>query len=152
MTISIRPVQPGDEAIWRNLWLQYCTFYELTLPNRVTDTLWARLMDQTFPIHALVAEADGTVQGFTNYVIHPYTWGTNDICYLEDLFVSEDARGKGLGRALIEDVARLARLHGWTRVYWNTHENNTRARALYDKIVPVNPFVRYVITVDAPGT
>ncbi|OYX22644.1 MAG: hypothetical protein B7Z10_12885 [Rhodobacterales bacterium 32-66-7] len=64
-------------------------------------------------------------------------------CYLEDLFVSPDARGHGLGRALIDDLITLARAKGWARLYWHTNEANTRARALYDQYVQSDGHIRY---------
>src|SRR5208282_6186233 len=103
----VRPVAAADEAAWRRLWQSYCDFYGIAIPGAVTDTLWYRLMDGSTPIHALIAEsaapsqAAGALAGFANFVLHPYTWGTELICYLEDLFVEEHARGMGLGSALI---------------------------------------------------
>ncbi len=147
----VRPAAPADEAAWRRLWRCYCDFYAVSVPASVTDLLWRRIVDPASQIHALVAEGMGKHQasliGIANYVLHPYTWGSGDICYLEDLFVLEDARGCGAGRALIEALTGVARKHGWARVYWHTHESNEMARALYDKIVPRDPFVRYVVRI-----
>ena len=55
-------------------------------------------------------------------------------CYLQDLFVAPEARGHGLGRALIEAVYREAKAAGASRVHWLTHETNATARALYDTL------------------
>ena len=52
---------------------------------------------------------------------------------------------RGAGRALIENLVALAREGGWRRIYWHTHEGNTRARALYDRIVERTDYVRYDI-------
>ncbi len=149
----VRPVEAADEAGWRRLWQCYCDFYAVTVPQDVTDALWRRIMDYRVPIHALVAEA-GPVAGrkpqligFANYVLHPFTWGTDLICYLEDLFVVEHARGGGAGTAMINALIHMSRENGWPRLYWHTHEDNDAARALYDKFTPVDPFVRYVVKV-----
>src|SRR6202011_4715776 len=64
-------------------------------------------------------------------------------CYLQDLFVDEDARGRGAARALIERVAQAARDHGATRYYWHTQEDNAQARALYDQVARFTGFIRY---------
>ena len=69
-----------------------------------------------------------------------------DDCYLEDLFVSEAARGKGVGRALINDLKALAKAKGWHRLYWNTETSNAQARALYDSFVENDGHIRYRIT------
>jgi len=55
------------------------------------------------------------------------------------------ARGEGAGRALIEALVTLGREHGWRRVYWHTHENNERARTLYDRLAKRTDYVRYDI-------
>jgi GNAT superfamily N-acetyltransferase len=146
----VRPAKAGDEAEWRRLWQCYCDFYAVTVSPDVTNTLWRRIMEDS-AIHALVAEADlGAPRGlqligFANYVLHPYTWGTEQICYLEDLFVTDYARGKGAGTALIEALIRLSQEKGWPRLYWHTHRNNEVARSLYDTFSPADPFVRYTL-------
>jgi GNAT superfamily N-acetyltransferase len=86
---------------------------------------------------------DDRVIGFTASVIHEATWSRDPVCYLEDLFVDQSARGKGIGRALIQDLIDLGREHGWSRIYWHTRADNLAARRLYDKFVPADDFVRY---------
>lgn len=66
-----------------------------------------------------------------------------DVCYLQDLFTAPEARGEGVGRALIEYVYDQAKAVGSTRVYWQTHENNP-ARTLYDQVAQLTAFRRYV--------
>ncbi len=147
----VRPARAGDEAEWRRLWQSYCDFYAVTVSPDVTGALWRRILDEGAPIHALVAETnEGTwfgprPIGFAHYVLHPYTWGTEQICYLEDLFVAEDFRGKGAGTALIGALIRLSQDNGWPRLYWHTHRDNQVARSLYDRFAPVDPFVRYTV-------
>jgi GNAT superfamily N-acetyltransferase len=147
----IRPAAAADEAGWRRLWRAYCDFYAVSVAPEVTDTLWRRILDPQTAIHALVAESgtagggERRLTGMANYVLHPYTWGTELVCYLEDLFVAEHARERGTGRALIEALVAMAKENNWRRVYWHTHEENGVARALYEKITPRDPFVRYVV-------
>jgi GNAT superfamily N-acetyltransferase len=62
---------------------------------------------------------------------------------LQDLFTVEAARGKGVGRALIEEVYRRAADAGCSRVYWLTHETNATAMKLYDKIAEKSGFIVY---------
>lgn len=146
----VRPAEAGDEAGWRRLWKGYCGFYEVSISEDVIDTLWRRIMDGRAGIQAVVAETVSTkmepqIIGFGNYVLHPYTWGKGVMCYLEDLFVAEHCRRAGVGRALIEALIKMGYDNGWARVYWHTHESNAVARSLYDKVIPVDPFVRYVV-------
>jgi GNAT superfamily N-acetyltransferase len=149
----VRPAATADKASWHQLWSAYCDFYGVMMPHWVSDTLWHRILDPATPVHALVAESEGAIggeprlTGIANYILHPYTWGTEPICYLEDLFVAEHARERGIGRALIESLIEMAGRNKWRRVYWHTHEQNEVARSLYERITPRDPFVRYVVKV-----
>ena len=139
----IRSVRPEDRAGWETLWQGYLRFYEEDLPPEVTDIVWSRFLDPAEPMHALVAEKDGELLGLVHYIFHRNTWMVNDVCYLEDLFTAEATRGKGVGRALIEAVYERARAAGSSRVYWMTHETNSTAQALYDKIADKPGFIQY---------
>ena len=143
--LQVRPAAEADEGTWRPLWDDYCAFYETTVPAEVTAVTWGRMLDPREPIELLVAERDGAVVGFVSYVLHPTTWSAVPSCYLEDLFVSPDVRGGGVGRALIEAVLERSRSAGWDKVYWHTQRDNARARALYDTFVEADDFVRYVV-------
>jgi GNAT superfamily N-acetyltransferase len=142
----IRDAGPQDEAAWRGLWAQYLAFYRVDLAPEITGFTWTRLMDPASPLKARLAVQDAVV-GFAIHQHHASTWVMGDDCYLEDLFVAEAARGLGAGRALIADLQNLAAARGWNRLYWHTDQDNTRARALYDSIVPSDGHVRYRVRV-----
>ncbi len=91
----------------------------------------------------LGAYVGGKLSGIVHYLYHRSCWTIGDYCYLQDLFVAEDARKLGLGRALIEAVEREARKAGASRVYWLTHETNATARALYDQLAERPGFIQY---------
>jgi ribosomal protein S18 acetylase RimI-like enzyme len=139
----IRDAAPFDEAAFRALWQGYLDFYGVALAPEVTNATWARLMDPASPVKARLAEVGGRVQGFAVHLHHPSTWVLTGDCYLEDLFVAPEARGLGLGRALIDDLIALARARGWARVYWHTRIDNAQARALYDQYVEWDDHIRY---------
>lgn len=142
MTRAIRPLGRGDEAEWRRLWRGYLDFYKTLLDEKTTSATFERLLsDNRF--FCLVAEGDPGLQGLVHCVVHPATWSMRDYCYLEDLFVSPEARGSGAGRALIEAVYDRATKEGFDRVYWLTHQSNAAARALYDKLASNDGFVQY---------
>jgi GNAT superfamily N-acetyltransferase len=143
MTLEIQDANPSDETAFLKLWQDYLTFYKVDLDPQVTTATWARLMDPGSPVKARLALVGGEVRGFAIHLHHPSTWVATEDCYLEDLFVSEVARGQGLGRALIDDLIALARSKGWSRVYWHTNEANARARALYDSYTPSDGHIRY---------
>jgi len=147
MTENIRRIEAHDEPRWRALWEGYCRFYEFELTEAVTRHTWARIMDPASPVHAIVAERPGEgVIGMSNYIIHENTWTLSPVCYLEDLYVDPARRGAGVGKALIDWLVAEMKAQGWSRLYWNTKENNYRARGLYDKYTPHSGFLRYVIS------
>lgn len=141
--LIIRDAESRDEAPWRRLWAGYLTFYDVDVPEAVTAYTWERILDPNVPIFCRIAEHDGTVVGFAISTLHPSTWTRDLNCYLEDLFVAADARGRGVGRALIDDLLALARQRGWSRLYWHTNTGNATARRLYDQYIEADDFVRY---------
>ncbi len=143
MTFAITDLTSAHQDAFLDLWARYLRFYDVTLVRAVTDATWARLMDPASPMKARIALIGDQPVGFAIHLHHPSTWVAGDDCYLEDLFVSDAARGQGLGRALIDDLAIIARAKGWHRLYWHTDESNTRARALYDSYVPSDGHIRY---------
>jgi GNAT superfamily N-acetyltransferase len=145
MTTTIRTIEPRDEPRWRVLWDGYCRFYEREPDETITRHLWARIMDPASPVQAIVAEQDGQVIGIANYLPHDNTSTLTPVCYLQDLYVEPGLRAGGVGQQLIDWLVVEMNRQGWSRLYWNTKENNYRARGLYDKYTPHSGFLRYVI-------
>ena len=143
----IRPVQAKDFAKWKPLWDGYNAFYgrkeETALPEPITTMTWSRFFDGYEPMHALVAEQGDQLLGLAHFLFHRSTIALGPVCYLQDLFTAEAARGKGIGRALIEEVYRYAADAGSSRVYWNTHKTNATAIKLYDKVAEESGFLVY---------
>lgn len=140
---ELRDARPEDETDFRRLWQGFCDGYRLTLPPEVTSFTWARLMDPANALCLRLACVDGIPQGFAIHQHHPSTWVMGDDGYLEDLFVAPEARGKGLGRALIQDLIAIARAQGWRRLYWLTEIENATARRLYDQFCDNDGHIRY---------
>ena len=145
--LIIRPIQRKDHANWLPLWAGYNAFYgrsgATTLDPAITAMTWARFFDPYEPVHALVAEREGTLLGLTHFLYHRITTSIGPTCYLHDLFTTPEARGHGVGRALIEGVYTCAREAGAVRVYWQTQEGNAAARLLYDKVAQHYGFIVY---------
>ena len=145
--VTIRNVTRDDHRRWLPLWDGYNAFYgrsgATALAPEITAMTWARFFDGYEPVHALVCEHDGDLLGLTHYLFHRSTTSIEPTCYLQDLFTSEAARGKGVGRALINGVYDRAKLAGASRVYWQTHETNHTAMQLYDKVADRSGFVVY---------
>ena len=81
--------------------------------------------------------------GIAHYHIQRSTWAPIGYVYLEDLFTVPEARGRGVGRRLIDAVRLRAEEIGATRLYWTTQTGNETARRLYDTIADVADFVQY---------
>lgn len=141
--VSTRPLVASDRRAWNPLWAGYLTFYETELDPAITELTWARLLDPSEPVGGLVACIDDGVVGICHHVLHRSTWSDGPYCYLEDLFTAPDARGHGVGTALIEATAAAANEAGATALYWQTHETNTTARRLYDRVGRHDGFVIY---------
>lgn len=146
--IHIRAIQPTDRAAWQPLWDGYNAFYgragEAALPVPVTETTWARFFDAAEPVYALVAvDEHGALLGLVHYLYHRSTTRIEPTCYLQYLFTAPEARGRGVGRALIDGVYAAAREADVKRVYWQTHTTNAAGRALYDKLAEHRGFIVY---------
>lgn len=139
----VRDLRAEDRAQWRQLWRGYLAFFESDVPDGITQLTLRRLLDPAEPMFALVAELDGAIIGIANCVLHRGTWTAGQHCYLEDLFVAPEDRGKGAARALIEAIYERADALKCERVYWLTHDTNTAAQALYDKIAKRSGFIQY---------
>jgi GNAT superfamily N-acetyltransferase len=145
--ITVRALAREDFEQWKILWDGYNAFYgregPTALPLEITMMTWGRFFDAYEPVHALVAESADGLLGLTHYLFHRNTIQIEASCYLQDLFTLESARGRGVGRALIEAVYERAQSIGMTRVYWHTHETNTVAMRLYDQLAERTGFVVY---------
>ena len=145
--VVIRPLAIDDRTQWSELWKGYQRFYKVDLPASTDDTTLARLLDPAEPMFCLVADAGTKLLGIVHFIFHRSTWTPGNYCYLQDLFTSEAARGKGVGRALIAAVVARAKADGASRVHWLTHETNTQAMVLYDQMAERPGFVQYRIII-----
>jgi GNAT superfamily N-acetyltransferase len=139
--LDISPPTAADRNRWNVLARSYKTFYETELPDSKYDEIWHRLLIAD-GIFGFGARLQGNLVGIAHYLFHRTIW-MEEACYLQDLFVDEAARGQGVARALIERVAQAAREHNASRFYWQTRQDNTTARSLYDKIAIHKGFIRY---------
>lgn len=152
--ITTRAIRATDYAQWRPLWDGYNAFYgragETALPENITASTWRRFFNDTEPVYAFVAEADGRLVGLVHYLFHRSTTRLNDVCYLQDLFTETALRGNGVGRRLIEKVCQAASSSSATRVYWTTQKTNHAGRLLYDQVASHQGFIVYSREIQAP--
>jgi GNAT superfamily N-acetyltransferase len=141
MTLHIAALRTEDRPGWEPLARGYKAFYNTPTSDAEYDLAWHRLINGD-RVHGFGASLDGQMVGITHYFFHTSVW-TDRVCYLQDLFVDESVRGRGVARALIEAVAAEARAQQAARLYWMTRESNHTARLLYDKLAKFNGFIRY---------
>jgi len=143
LPLCIGAVRPDDHAAWLALWRGYQAFYGVDIPASTSEVTWQRLLDPAEPVHGAIAWQDGVDVGLVHWVYHRTSWSVGDDCYLQDLFVTPEQRGGGVGRALIEHVYEQAGEAGCASVHWLTHETNHTAQQLYNRIAERSGFIQY---------
>ena len=145
--LRVRSLEPDDFDAWKPLWDDYNAFYgragATALAPSITRATWQRFFDPAEPMFAIVAERAGKLVGLAHYLFHRSTTRIELTCYLQDLFTVETERGRGVGRALIEEVFERARSAGVRRIYWQTRDTNAVARRLYDTVASHAGFIVY---------
>jgi GNAT superfamily N-acetyltransferase len=148
--VKIRALLQENRPAWEVLARGYKEFYKTPTTDAEYETAWKRLMAHE-EVFGLAAFADGKLVGIAHYLFHTSAWART-VCYLQDLFTAHEARGKGVGRALIETVAKEARARKCARYYWLTQDSNAVARTLYDKVAKHAGFIRYDFPLEAART
>jgi GNAT superfamily N-acetyltransferase len=146
--LAVVPLRPEDRPAWEALARGYKAFYRTPTTDAEYAIAWTRLLAGD-GVHGLAACADGTLVGIAHYLFHTSVWAPT-ACYLQDLYTLPEARGRGVGRALIEAVAAAARSRGAARCYWLTQHDNAVARRLYDQVAAWHGFIRYEYPLHAP--
>jgi GNAT superfamily N-acetyltransferase len=124
----------NDKAEWRVLFNGYADFYGVPMDDSTADKVWGWLLDPNHLLEGLVArDASGTIAGFVHVRACPRTLGGCDVGFLDDMYVSPDARGSGASDALFVGLRVLAVERGWPTVRWITQHFNARGRAFYDR-------------------
>ncbi len=139
--VQIQTLAAPDRAAWELLARGYKAFYETATTDSEFEAAWQRLLNDSRFV-GLGAWQGGALVGMVHALFHASTW-SDQVCYLQDLFVAEAARGQGAAEALIEAVANAARQRQAARLYWLTHSSNARARALYERVAVNKGFIRY---------
>jgi GNAT superfamily N-acetyltransferase len=142
-SIQILPLSAQHHSAWLPLWAGYQSFYKTAIAPEVSSVTWSRLLDPTEPMGAALAWHGPAAVGLVHHIRHRSCWTIGDYVYLQDLFVAPESRRAGVGRKLIDYVYALARAQGCSRVHWLTHETNTDAMLLYDRIAERSGFVQY---------
>ncbi len=149
MTIIDIPTRPDLKPAWRVLFDGYTTFYKRTLTDEVAEAVWGWILDPAHEVEGVLALEGETPVGLAHFRRQPRPAVGRDMGYLDDLFVSPDARAKGTGRALLAHVAQVGRTRGWGVVRWTTADDNYRARSLYDQVAAKTAWNLYEMSLEA---
>ena len=152
MSLNIRPASRADAA----LILRFVT--ELAIYERAEDEvktdvagIESSLFAEDTSASALICERDGQPIGYAVYFFNYSTWLGRNGLYLEDLYVTPEARGTGAGKALLKYLARLAVSRGCGRFEWSVLDWNEPAIRFYEALGarPQDEWTTYRVTGEA---
>lgn len=130
--LQIRPARPGDEDVLLGLVRELAEYERAPEAVVATPALLQQALFGDEPMaNAVVAEWDGAVAGFALYFFNFSTWLGRPGLYLEDLYVREALRGRGIGKALLLHLARIAHARGCGRMEWSVLDWNAPAIEFY---------------------
>lgn len=132
MTIAIRPATPADLPLIASLIRALAAYEKLADAVRFDEaTLGEKLFGKRPYAEVVIGELDGTAQGFALFFHNFSTFEGRPGIYLEDLFVRPEARGHGLGKALLAHLAALAVQRDCARLEWSVLDWNEPAIGFY---------------------
>lgn len=152
MTTTIRPALPADAALIASLIRELAEYEKLLQACHVTpETIAASLFCTPPHAECVIAEHDGRAVGFALFFHNYSTFLAKRGLYLEDLFVRPEARGQGVGKALLAHLAQLAVQRGCGRFEWSVLDWNAPAIAFYQSLgaTAQNEWTIYRVTGDA---
>ncbi len=148
MTISVGPISADDRDQWELLYYGYAEFYRVPMNDEILDTVWGWIHDAANPFFGLIAkDENGLALGLMHCRQMPSPLRGALVGFLDDLFVSPDARGQGVVEALYQALNALGKAQGWPFIRWITAEDNYRGRAVYDKLSDKTHWVTYQMSI-----
>lgn len=152
MTLTIRPVEARDAAVWAELYSGYRAFYEQAPNSEIVENAWNWILGKEHGLLGLVAVNDSD----TPIALANLRWFARPddgdfALYLDDLFTAPKARGAGAAGALLQHAVSVASDKGATVVRWITAADNATARRLYDAHAKATPWVTYDMKVEPKG-
>jgi GNAT superfamily N-acetyltransferase len=134
MAIEIVSPSPALKADWRRLYDDYAAFYKREMTDANAETVWGWINDPIHAQQAVIAVLDGVPVGLAHFQSIPSPLEAKHVGFLDDLFVADTARGKGVAKALLVHLNQVGQQRRWEIVSWITADDNYRARSLYDQI------------------
>lgn len=145
MSIEVRPVKDGDFFAWLDVYAQYAEFYETQLTDQKALVLWSWLTDEDHEEDGYVAVDGDRIVGLANLREFARPLEGDRGLFVDDLFVVEEERGKGVGAALLQQARSIAEERGLGVVQWITAQDNATAQKLYDTVADRTSWVTYEI-------
>ena len=152
MSTQIRPAIPKDIPQILQFICELAEYEKLSDQVTATESLLRQNLFGPRPVaEALIAELDSIPVGFALFFHNFSTFVGRPGIYLEDLFIRPEARGKGVGRALLGELAKLAVERNCGRLEWSVLDWNTPAIGFYKKLgaVPMDEWTVFRVTGDA---
>jgi GNAT superfamily N-acetyltransferase len=145
MSIEVRPVKDGDFFAWLDVYAKYAEFYDTQLTDQKALVLWSWLTADDHEEDGYVAVDGDRIIGLAHVREFARPLEGDRGLFLDDLFVVEEERGKGVGGALIQKARSLAEERGLGVVQWITAQDNSTAQKLYDQVASRTSWVTYEI-------
>ena len=148
MSVHIRAFEPADRDGFLAMWQAFTA----TAPDEpgnpeVGQLNFQRVMDGG-PLRGIVAlDESKRLVGFALFLCFPFTWARGDACYLQDIFVTEEARGRGAAGVMIEHLVALGRAEGWFKIFWMTQPDNHSAQRVYERVAQRMDYLRYDLNI-----
>lgn len=133
--IAVAPLAPEELGELLPLIAAYQRFYGVEEIDRERNrAFFGRFLAPSEDGMLLAARRDGELLGYACLYWHFTSLAAAETVLMNDLYVVEEARGEGVGRALIEAAAAVARERGAHELEWATEPENRTAQRLYDTI------------------
>ena len=130
----IREIKLSDKEEWEVLYKGYANFYKVEMNDEILKTVWSWLHDKNHDMKGMVYKHENKVAGFAHYRRMPRPLRGKYVGFLDDIYVDPKYRGKKIGEKLIHELKEISKKNNWDLVRWVTHNDNIRAKSLYDRI------------------
>jgi GNAT superfamily N-acetyltransferase len=135
MTLSIRPAAPADLPLIAEFIRDLAAYEKLSHEVRFDEAkLGEKLFGPRPYAEVVIGEIDGAPQGFALFFHNFSTFEGRPGIYLEDLFVRPEARGSGLGKALLAHLAQLCSTRDCARLEWSVLDWNAPSIGFYQSL------------------
>ncbi len=149
---NIKELSHNDYEDWKHIFNEYLLFYDAVLPLSTIKSSWDKIINKEEPIYCVgfykSLKKSKKLIGIINFIYHQSTWSKKNVCYLEDLFVLEPFRSKGIASALFGHLINICKTKNIDKLYWKTKSDNFIAQSLYNKLALKTDFIEYEINLE----